>query len=172
MIFIFILSNELLCIMEDMQEDIFDDELDMWLLTTPNLQTPDEYTLTLAPTSVFPLKPIPVSIPALAPGTIREPNDGTKKSISRKSIQYKPIIMSKKRMTLEEKKREKTREMNRIKAQRNRDRRKAEFLSSIKYSELLQKQNQTLKKQICTLKQQLNKLIIRCKHQQAARIKF
>ena len=71
-------------------------------------------------------------------------------------------------MTLEDKKREKAR----IQAQRHRDRRKAEFLSLIKYSESLQEQHQALKTQIYTLKQQLNDLIIRCKHKQAVRIKF
>ena len=157
-------------------------ELDMWLITTPKVQTTKAFAPILAPTlaptlvavstSVILSKSIPVSIPAPALAPVLEPNDATKKPVSKKSIQHKPIIMSKKCMTLEDKKREKARERGRIQAQRHRDRRKAEFLSLIKYSESLQEHNQSLKTQICTLKQQLNELIIRYKHKQDAKIKI
>lgn len=156
-------SNELFCLMLDTYG-----ELDELFIITPK----DQILLTpaLTPTSVGPSKPIPVYAPAPAP--VLKPNDATKKPVSKKSIQHKSIIMSKKCMTLEDKKREKARERGRIQAQRHRDRRKAKFLESIKHLESLQKQNEALKKQICTLKKQLNELIICCKNQQAARIKF
>lgn len=52
----------------------------------------------------------------------------------------------------------------RIRAKHFRAQRKADFLSSVKYSESLLKQNAKLKEQICLLKKQLKILIMICKH--------
>ena len=53
-------------------------------------------------------------------------------------------------------------ENGRVRSKEFRDRRKAQFRSSIEYSESLLKQNEKLKQQICLLKHQLNKLIVLC----------
>ena len=53
-------------------------------------------------------------------------------------------------------------EQARIRAKEFREKRKAQFLSSIKYSQSLQKQNEKLKLEICHLKIQLNTLIVLC----------
>lgn len=88
-------------------------------------------------------------------------NDTAEIKITSKTKQNKPKKVNKKNKTYDEIIRERTR----IRAQQFRDKRKAEFLESLKYSESLQKQNKKLKQQISLLKQQLNKLIIHCKHQ-------